>query len=113
MTYDLDGKVFRSTSNSATGDVDGETRFHYRQFGNLVTATYSGGNVVYGHLLAVVLDTGQLDMRYHHVNTQGLLMVGTCVSTPETQPDGRLKFRERWQWLTGDGATGESEIVEV
>lgn len=113
MTYDLEGKVFRSVTNTANGDVGRETRFHYRQSGDLVTATYEGGGIVAGHLLAKVLATGELDMRYHHVNDRGELMVGTCRSTPERLADGRLRFHEAWQWLSGDRSSGRSVIEEV
>lgn len=111
--YNLDGKTFRSVSNSPNGEVGASTEFHYRQNGNIVTATYRGGDIVEGHLIARVLASGQLDMRYHHVNTKGELMLGTCVSTPKRLPDGRLRFLEEWQWLSGDRSSGTSEIEEV
>ena len=113
MNYDLDGKIFRSISNTGNGEVSGDTVFRYRQDGDIVTATYSGGVIVAGHLLARVLDNGQLDMRYHHVNDKGDFMIGRCISTPEVLGDGRMKFKEEWQWLCGDMSSGRSEIVEV
>lgn len=110
---ELDGKTFRSTANSGSGEVDGETLFQYRQSGNVVTGTYRGGRVVSGHLLARMLPDGQLDMRYHHLNDRGELMAGTCRSTPERLADGRLRFHEEWQWLSGDRSSGRSTIEEV
>ncbi len=112
MDYDLDGKVFRSVSNSGNGEVGAQTRFHYRQTGNVVTATYEGGDIVSGHLIAKVQPNGQLDRRYHHLNAKGELMLGTCVSTPRLLPDGRLRISEEWQWLSGDRSRGHSEIEE-
>lgn len=113
MTYDLDGKVFRSIVNSDNGEVGGETRFEYRQAGDVVTATYRGGSIVEGHLIAKVREGGVLDMRYHHVNDRGELMLGTCRSTPERLSDGRLRFHEEWQWLSGDLSSGRSVIEEL
>ena len=113
MEFNLDGKVFRSISNTRNGDVSAETRFHYRQMGNLVTADYSGGGIRIGHLIAKVMTGGRLDMRYHHVNDRGDFMLGKCISTPERLPDGRLRFREEWQWLSGDLSSGHSEVEEV
>lgn len=113
MQYNLDGKVFRSVSNTANGEVGAETSFHYRQSGDIVTADYSGGAIVTGHLMAKVLEDGRLDMRYHHVNGSGELMVGRCLSTPGCLPDGRMRFTEAWQWLSGDQSSGSSEIEEV
>jgi hypothetical protein len=113
MEYNLEGKTFRSVSNTANGEVGAETRFRYRQSGEVVTATYDGGGIVSGHLIARVLPTGQLDMRYHHLNARGELMLGKCLSTPRRLADGRLAFSEEWQWLSGDLSSGRSEIEEV
>jgi hypothetical protein len=113
MTYSLDRKVFRSVSNTDNGDVGADTLFHYRQTDDIVTADYSGGSIVVGHLIAKVLADGRLDMRYHHLNDKGDFMLGTCMSTPDRLPDGRLRFREKWQWLSGDLSSGYSEIEEV
>ncbi len=112
MDYNFDGKVFRSVSNTGNGEVGSETRFHYRQSGDVVTATYQGGDVVSGHLIAKVRANGQLDMRYHHLNSKGELMLGTCVSTPRLLADGRMRVSEEWQWLCGDMSSGHSEIEE-
>lgn len=113
MAFNYDGKVFRSIANSGNGEVDGETRFYYRQQGDVVTADYRGGGVRQGQLMARVLPNGQLDMRYHHLNRDNAFMLGRCLSTPQQQPDGRLRLHEAWQWLSGDGSSGESWIEEV
>ena len=108
----LDGKVFRSVSNTANGEVDGETVFHYSQSGDIVTALYSGGPVVQGQLLATMGDNGELDMRYHHLNREGQFKIGMCRSVPTRLPDGRIRFDEVWQWLSGDQTSGRSAIEE-
>ena len=113
MDYNLNGKVFRSVSNTSNGEVSDETRFHYRQAGAIVTADYSGGGIVAGQLIAKVLDDGRLDMRYQHLNERGEFMLGKCISSPWRLPDGRMRFREEWQWLSGDGSSGSSEVEEV
>ncbi len=74
MGYNLEGRIFRSVSNSDNGDVGAQTLFR---------------------------------------NDRGDFMFGTCLSTPEPLPDGRLRFKERWQWLSGDMSSGCSEIEEV
>jgi len=113
MLIDYDGRRFRSVSNSETGEVDAETVFEYHQRGDVVWATYEGGAIRFGTLIATVDGTGALDMRYHHVNAAGDLMTGRCRSTPEVLPDGRLRLHERWQWTSGDGSSGVSVIEEV
>ena len=112
MKYDLEGKTFRSVKNTDNGEVGADTVFCYHQSGNVVSAEYSGGAIVVGHLVANVLPSGQLDMRYHHVNREGEIMIGKCLSTPELTDNGKLLFKEKWQWLSGDLSSGYSEIIE-
>lgn len=113
MKYNLDGKIFASVSNTENGEVGVDTLFSFRQEGNVVTAEYRGGTIVRGQLLAQVLENGQLNMRYHHLNIKGEFMLGKCLSTPEVLPGGGLKFKEYWQWLSGDMSSGYSEIEEI
>jgi len=109
----LDGKIFTTLSTTENGDVGKETLFYYYQDGNTVWADYQGGSIIKGHLIATFNDDGLLQMNYHHLNIDGELMAGKCLSTPEVLDDGRLKFKEEWQWLTGDCSSGYSEIIEV
>ncbi|TVR04054.1 MAG: n-acetylglutamate synthase [Spirochaetaceae bacterium] len=111
--YNLDGKRFRSLVNSDNGEVGGETIFVYAQSGDIVTATYQGGAIEHGQLLARVRSDGRLDMRYHHLNRADEFMLGRCISTPEVLADGRLRFHEEWQWLSGDKSSGTSVIEEI
>lgn len=110
---DYDGKKFRSVQNSETGEVSGETVFHYHQKGDLVWAEYGGGEIVFGTLIAKCDLAGLLDMRYHHLNRRGELMTGICTSTPELLPDGRIRLHEKWRWTCGDRSSGESIVEEI
>ena len=113
MTINYDGRDFRSMANSDGGDVDAETAFHYHQRDNIVWATYAGGSVVFGTLVATVDVDGNLDMRYHHVALDGSFKSGRCRSRPEILPDGRLRLHEEWQWTDGAAGAGSSVIEEV
>ena len=104
---------FRSVSNTDNGEVSGDTIFDYQQEGNMVWATYQGGAIRYGTLIATVDAEGALDMRYQHLNTAGELMTGVCHSRPEILPDGRIRLHERWRWTSGDGSEGESAVEET
>ncbi|MBK7937759.1 MAG: n-acetylglutamate synthase [Lewinellaceae bacterium] len=110
MNYN--GKTFRPVTNTKNGEVSGDTIFYYRQTGNIVTAEYRGGQVVSGHLIALVDESGCLDMRYHHVNNKGELQTGICRSEPEYLPDGRIRLHETWRWTSGDGSGGASVVEE-
>ena len=107
------GRRFVGVANSANGEVSDRTVFDYRQRGGVVWATYEGGGVRFGTLVATVGSSGQLEMRYSHVNALGELMTGKCQSTPEVLQDGRLRLHETWQWTSGDETRGESIVEEV
>jgi len=112
-SINYDGRRFVSVSNSGNGEVDSATVFHYHQEGRLVWATYRGGAIRFGTLIAKVDENDCLDMRYQHCNGAGELMTGKCRSTPEVLSDGRLRLCEIWQWTSGDFSHGESVIEEI
>jgi hypothetical protein len=109
----LDGRIFVTGENTANGDAGGDTRFEYRQHGARVWATYRGGLVRFGSLVAVGDRQGRLDMRYQHVSADGALRTGMCVSIPELLPDGRVRLVEEWQWTNGDRSRGRSVLEEI
>ena len=113
MRINYDKRVFKSVSNSESGEVSSETIFYYHQENDLVRAEYAGGEIVFGQLIATVSADGSLDMRYQHLNKKGELMTGKCVSTPETTSGGKIRLHEKWQWTSGDFSSGESVIEEV
>lgn len=106
-------KKFRPVSNTENGETSEETLFHYRQEGNILTCSYSGGQIVSGQLIALVDEDGNIDMRYHQVNQKGELMTGICHSKPEILADGRIRLHESWQWTSGDQSKGNSILEEV
>ena len=105
-------KIFNPISNSENGEVDLAMQFAYKQSGNIVTSTYSGGRIKAGHLIAFADEKGHLDMRYHQVNNQGEIMTGTCKSVPEILPGGKIRLYEKWEWTSGDFSEGESILEE-
>ncbi|MGE0862419.1 MAG: n-acetylglutamate synthase [Vicinamibacterales bacterium] len=110
---DYDDRIFTTVTNSATGDVGAGTRFHYHHLADIVWATYQGGAVAFGTLIAQVQKDGSLDMRYQHVTADGAIKTGRCLSRPEILVDGRIRLHEQWQWLEGGTQTGESIIEEI
>lgn len=111
MNYD--GKIFRPVQNSENGETSAETTFLYRQEGNILRSDYSGGKIIQGHLIGLVDEKGQIEMRYHQVNTTGELMTGICQSRPEILPSGKIRLYESWQWTSGDMSKGTSILEEV
>ena len=106
-------KKFRPVSNSENGETSADTIFHYQQTGNILSASYDGGQIIKGQLIGLVDEEGNINMRYQQVNVAGELMTGQCKSTPEILPDGRIRLHEKWQWTSGDLSKGQSIIEEV
>jgi hypothetical protein len=109
---DYHDRRFRSVANTPSGDVAGETTFHYRQRGDVVWGTYEGERVRFGPLIARIEPDGRLDVRYQHVTGDGELKTGVCRSTPEVLPDGRLRLHESWRWTSEPRSAGESIVEE-
>jgi len=91
-TINYHDRHFVPVTVSDNGEAGSDTLFHYRQEGNLVWATYEGGAVKFGTLIATVASDGTLEMRYQQVNRAGEFMNGRCTSVPELLPDGRLRL---------------------
>ncbi|MBK9061755.1 MAG: n-acetylglutamate synthase [Acidobacteria bacterium] len=110
---DFDGRRFRTVRNSADGESGSETVFHYRQKGAVVWATYHGGDVSFGTLLARAAADGRLEMVYQHLNKNGDFRAGRCRARTEVLPDGRYRLHERWVWTEGAEGAGRSLTEEI
>lgn len=113
MKINYDKRIFKSVQNSETGEVSAETTFYYHQKENLVWAEYAGGEIVFGNLIAKILEDASLEMRYQHLNKKGELMTGKCFSTPEILENGKIRLFENWEWTSGDFSKGTSVVEEI
>ena len=106
-------KKFKPVNNTDNAETSEDTVFLYQQNGRILTSEYSGGQIVKGHLIGLVDEEGNIDMRYHQVNSNGELMTGVCRSRPEVLEKGRIRLHEEWQWTSGDKSRGESILEEI
>ncbi|WP_434092101.1 n-acetylglutamate synthase [Peribacillus frigoritolerans] len=113
MMFNYDGRIFKAKINSENGEVSGNTTFHYSQDGSILSASYQGGEIVKGTLIGLVNLDGTLEFRYNHINEKGEIRGGSCLSTPEMLPDGRLRLHEKWRWSDLERTEGHSIIEEV
>lgn len=107
------GRKFISVENTDNGEVSSQTIFQYQQEGNIISATYSGGEIIKGMLVGVMKEDGCLEFRYNHVNLRNEIRGGKCISTPKILPDGRIRLYEKWKWLDSEATEGHSVIEEV
>ena len=113
MKIDYNGKSFRPSSNTENAETSNQTIFHYKQVGNILTSEYSGGRIKLGHLIGLVDQDGNIEMRYHQVNQENELRTGICNSTPEILSNGKIRLHERWKWTSGENSEGKSIIEEL
>ena len=110
--FNYNNKIFRPVVNSENGETSNETVFNYKQTGNILTSEYSGGKIKNGHLIGLVDEKGNIDMRYHQIIIEGEIMTGICKSKPEILENGKIRLHESWEWRSGDKSKGQSIIEE-
>ena len=109
----LAGRTFRAVSNSNNGHLNSETEMRFTADDGIVVATYSGGTIAVGHVLAKRTSATELEMLYHGATSEGIHSAGTARATFSPDSEGRLHMYLNWQWLTGDRSEGQSEWVLV
>lgn len=107
----LNGKKFKSVSNSKNGEVNSDTIFKYRQDKKIVWATYQGGDILFGTLSGKI-DNNKLIFTYQHQNLKGNFKTGKCESSLEII-DGKLCLKENWEWTCKDFSKGKSTLMEI
>jgi hypothetical protein len=90
-----------------------ETKFHYKQVGNILSSEYSGGKFLTRHLIGLEDKDGNIDVKYHQLNIRHELMNGVCKSKPEILNNGKIRLHETWEWASGDKSKGNSIIEEL
>jgi hypothetical protein len=109
----LTGRTFRALSNSGHGQSNSATEMQFTGDEDYITATYAGGGVRLGQVLARRSSDDGLDMHYHAGSTSGEIRAGHGRATFVADGQGKMRMFIEWQWLTGDHAPGHSEWVEV
>lgn len=107
------GRLFRPVKTSGSSQTSEDTIFKYEQTDDMVTATYSGGHIQFGQIIGRVDADGILNMRYQHIDREGELMTGYCITTPEVLESGKIRLHEKWKWTCGHRAKGQSILEEM
>ncbi len=107
----FNNKTFSLVVNSENGQVNSETVFEYKQNGDLVTADYHGGSIVYGKIIAK-LNGAQLDMLYQCLTTADELKAGRAIADITFTEQHKIKLRLNWEWLGDKNEKGVSEYLE-
>jgi hypothetical protein len=113
MKIDLNNKKFKALSNSANGEVTGDTVFHYHQVNDLIWAEYAGGDILKGFLIGKMINGSNLEFTYQHMNNSMEIMTGKCISCIHVNDSEKIELYESWQWTCKDNSKGDSILVEI
>lgn len=108
----LDGRTLTGVENDEDGEVGADTEFEFEQEGERIYASYSGGDIVDGHLVGT-FDGDQWDIRYVQINTDNETATGHSVGNVEQLDDGRIRVEDEWEWESkpGEGESVHEEVV--
>tara|TARA_B110000211_G_scaffold234635_1_gene305252 strand:+ start:3204 stop:3539 length:336 start_codon:yes stop_codon:yes gene_type:complete len=106
-------RKFKPISVSDNGEVSSDMVFHYKQEQDVLTCSYEGGSIIKGQLIGIVSKEGDIQVSYHQINKDGLIMTGKCDSKPEIMKNGKIRLIESWQWTSGDLSVGKSVLEEL
>jgi hypothetical protein len=108
----LDNKTFYLENNSSGGTSNSDTIFHYQQKDDLVTASFGGGSVRFGNLIA--LHKGDhLEMIYQLLTTSKELKSGKAIAHISLGENNKIQLNMNWEWLQGYNNTGISTYREL
>jgi hypothetical protein len=108
----LTGKLFKATANSSHGTINTETTMTFlSEDESGIVGVYSGGTVKTGNVIARRTSESSLEMLYHCITTSGELKAGQASAIFVQDSEQRIIMKLDWQWLTGDGAKGQSKWV--
>ena len=77
---------------------------------NIISAIYSGRDIIKGTLNGVIKEEFGLEFGYNHVNNKHEIREGQCITPSEILSDGRIRLYENWKWLDSEGHSIIEEI---
>ena len=111
MNINFNNKIFSLLENSSEGKVNTNTIFKYSQVGDVVTADYHGGTIVYGKIIAKLVED-KLEMLYQCLTIDGELKAGKAIAQINFSENGKMKLSLEWEWLGENERSGTSEYIE-
>lgn len=107
----FNNKTFSLVVNSENGQVNNETIFKYQQDGDLVTADYYGGSILYGKIIAKIKNH-QLEMLYQCLTKHHELKAGKAIAEIDVTEQKKIRLKLNWEWLGDKNEKGYSEYIE-
>lgn len=112
-TFNLNQKRFRPVANSKEGEVNETTIFDYTEYNGIIRATYQGGTIQSGHILAQWQSDNRISMLYHCLTTANQLKAGKAIAILSKGSDGLMEMDLVWEWLEEGAGKGLSKYKEI
>ena len=100
----LDNIKMNVIETSGNGVVNELTIFSFSQINNVVSATYSGGQIVKGFLVGVI-DENKLHFSYCQLQEDGKMDNGASECDISIE-NGKIKLIEHFKWASRNNETG-------
>lgn len=110
--FNFNNKTFLLIENSKHGQVNSETVFKYKQEGNLVTADYSGGSIIYGKIIGQ-LKNDTMEILYQCLTSKKELKAGKAIANVSITKENKIKLKLHWEWIDDKNEKGTSEYIEI
>ena len=111
--FNLDGRIFAPVHNTVGGTVTDETKFHFHQSGNNITADYAGGDVKTGLIIGIFVKPDTAKLIYHCLTIDDQLKAGEALAHFNVNDSGVLCIDMHWRWLNGEQTSGTSHYEEI
>ena len=108
----LNNKRFVATENNQ-GLSSALTVFHYFQEGEVITGTYSGGEIRQGQIVGKALGDNRIELLFHCLTLSGDLKAGHSTGVISINTSGVLELSFDWEWFGADPTGGKSYYIEV
>lgn len=111
--YNLNNKSFKALSNSAGGEVDGNTVFEYHEEDAKIWGRYYGGQIQIGSLSGFRTSENTIVFHYGHWDEEGNYKTGKCQSQISLDDKtNKLILDEKWEW-SHNSQKGTSKLIEL
>ena len=108
----LSNRQFELVENSA-GHASAKTIMKFSEQAEPFLGTYIGPNTIHGQIIVRISPTGQTEMLYQSLTTDGELVAGRAQVSLREVGDQPTEMQLNWQWLTGSLASGISIWREI
>src|SRR5690242_6535720 len=112
MEMNLDKVKMNVVKTARNGVVNNLTIFTFFQTGNIVSAEYSGGQIMKGYLVGSITDD-KLSFSYCQLQTDGKMVYGRSNCDIVAGENGKIQLIEHFQWGSRNDEMGTNVFQEL